>query len=211
VHSGGTLVIPCPLNVASERVYAFLRSQIPSSRDRGLPPTLESYRLEQEKAFGPTKVFSSGGRYGARQTRSAYLRPVGLGLLAVGLVWVVAPRAPTGWAVAGVFALVLGGLLVAFDLLQGKQERRVRGHGFRGSALVVSPLGIALEQGALKGHVTWKEVRKVTTRAASNALQGRETYGPCLVLQVEGAEIPITDSYEHPLDDIHDRILQYWR
>lgn len=52
--------------------------------------------------------------------------------------------------------------------------------------LVVTP---ALSRG---GHLTWQQIRKVSVK-------------------VEGATFVITDTYDRPLSEIHERIVKYWR
>jgi hypothetical protein len=34
---------------------------------------------------------------------------------------------------------------------------------------------------------------------------------PGIAVEVEGATFVITDSYDRPLSEIHERILKYWR
>ena len=34
---------------------------------------------------------------------------------------------------------------------------------------------------------------------------------PGIAVEVEGATFAITDSYDRPLSEIHERILKYWR
>ncbi len=75
------------------------------------------------------------------------------------------------------------------------------------ACLVISPIGLALSQADLCGQLRWKEIRGVrlgrnkpfvATRGAIN--------GPAIMVQVDGAVIPIADINDASLDTIHDRI-----
>jgi hypothetical protein len=79
------------------------------------------------------------------------------------------------------------------------------------AAMVITPLGLALQQGALSGHHTWQEIRKVSLRQKPTGFTAGHEPAPAIALGVEGATISITDSYDRPLGEIHDRIAKYWR
>ncbi len=51
----------------------------------------------------------------------------------------------------------------------------------------------------------------MSLRAKPSGFAGAREQAPAIVLEVEGAAIAITDSYDRPLPEIHDRILRYWR
>ena len=211
-HTRGALVIPARLTLSSERVYAFLRGFLADRRPT-LPSALEAYRVEQEGSFGPEKVWCYAGRTGGDRSPARTLRAVGAGLLATGAVWAAIPLRRTeepGWWVAAGAATGVGIVLLIQDAYR---QRGTSGPAANTTAaLVIAPLGLAVQQGGMTGHLTWQQIRKVSVRSgrATVAFSSAQT-APGIVLEVEGASIVLTDSYDRPLSEIHDRIRRYWR
>ena len=146
------MTFPATLSAPSERVYAFLRGQLPEKPGRALPEALATYQREQEQGFGVDRVFCYGARRGPFRHDAARWSAVGKGLLITAAAWGVLAfvrPAAGGWYAAAALALVIGGLcLVA--------AWRGSGHGAAatktsGAALVISPLGLAMEQGRSTG------------------------------------------------------------
>jgi hypothetical protein len=214
VHARGALVVPARLTHSSERVYSFLRDRIPR-HGVALPPALESYRAEQEARFGADKVWSCGGRRGADLPTARNLRPVAIGLLATAAVWAVLPlrRAnEDGWWAAAVLMAMAGIAVFAWDLALRRRETSGAKAAGATAALVIAPNGLAVQQGALSGHLTWEEIRKIGLRSGRTTLAwSRADARPGLVIEVEGAAIVLTDSYDRPLAEIHGRIQRLWR
>jgi hypothetical protein len=209
-HARGHFVIPAPLTVPSERVYAFLRGHVPDSPPP-LPRELEDYRHAQEKAFGPDRVWSYGARRGGGLT-SPGARATAIGCLVAAAAWTaLGLRRPEerGWLVAAGFGVVLGLLIGTFDWAHRRRFALATPRS-AATGLVISPVGLAMKSDALSGHLTWQQVRNVAVRA-----QGRWTAGsaglPGIAIEVEGASILIPDAYDRPLSEIHDRISRYWR
>lgn len=214
VHERGSLLVPATLSVASERVYTFLRGHIAETTPRALPAALDQYRREQEESFGADRVWSFGSRRGPFRHLGARFRAAGLGFVVAGAVWLLLPflrKDEPGWFAAGGAAVVIGVVLIAAEADQRRRGASPSGRKANDSAIVITPLGLALHQGALDGHLTWQEIRKVTLRAKPGGLAASRQPYPAITLEVEGATIPITDSYDRPLSEIHERILRYWR
>ena len=214
VHTRGTVVIPARLTLSSERVYAFLRGFLADRRPT-LPSALDAYRVEQEASFGPEKVWCYAGRGGRDRTHARNLRAIAIGLLLTAAVWAVIPLRRTdepGWWIAAGASALVGFAVFAQDVIGQRRERTAQAAAPTTAALVIAPLGLAVEQGTLTGHLTWQEIRHVSVRAARSgvAWSAAQTV-PGIVLEVEGATIVLTDSYNRPLSEIHDRILRYWR
>jgi hypothetical protein len=143
------------------------------------------------------------------------LRAIGAGLLAAAVVWAAVPLRrkdePGWWVAAGALALV-GVALLLRDVHLQRRETKVQAAADTAAALVIAPLGLAVQQGAMTGHLTWQEIRNVSVRTGrAKVAWSAASAVPGIVLEVEGASIVLTDSYDRPLAEIHDRILRYWR
>jgi hypothetical protein len=99
-------------------------------------------------------------------------------------------------AVAGI-GMIAGGLGLAAGIAKTRGlQPKVK--NIELSSLVLSPLGIALRQGDLKGELKWEEVRAV-----------KFPRNRPLSVQLAGATIPIYDIYDRPLNEIHARLREY--
>jgi hypothetical protein len=83
-------------------------------------------------------------------------------------------------------------------LLPEKYRRVTSIRNWRNASLAISPEGLAMVQGEMKGELRWDEVQSV--RANKKPLGGfrlsSATPGPAIVLKVQGATIHIADIYE---------------
>lgn len=210
VHDQGSVLIPASLSAPSERVYVFLRERLPATPETSLPDALATYRQEQEHSFGADRVWSFGARRGPYSHSGPGRRAAVLALFLVAIVWFAIPlfrKDEEVWFGLSGAAVGIAVLILLFDWA----GRRQVAQGSQGAALVITPLGLALRQGGLDGHLTWQEIRKVTLRPKAPPLAVAHQRAPGIALEVEGATIVITDSYDRPLADIHERIRQYWR
>ncbi len=210
VHQRGCVVFPATLSAPSERVYAFLRGHLPEKAPRALPTALATYEREQEQSFGADRVFCYGGRRGPYRHDAAQWSATGKGLLITAAAWgalaFFRPGAG-GWYVGAGLALVIGGVCLA---AAWGSRRGAAPTNTAGAALVISPLGLAMEQDSLSGHLTWQQIRKVSTQVPGKGITVTKV-APGIAVEVEGATFVITDSYDRPLSEIHERIMKYWR
>ncbi len=210
VHQGGSVVFPATLSAPSERVYVFLRGQLPEKPPRALPTGLATYQREQEQGFGADRVFCYGGRRGPYRHDAGRWNATGWGLVITAAAWGVLAfvrPAAGGWYVGAILAMVIG----AVCLVAAKAGRWAADpYKTSGAALVISPLGLAMEQGPLNGHLTWQQIRKVSTQVPGKGITVSKV-APGISVEVEGATFVITDSYDRPLSEIHERIVKYWR
>jgi hypothetical protein len=211
VHQGGSITFPATLTAPSERVYAFLRGHLADRTPRDLPEAMSTYQREQEQSFGADRVFCYGGRRGPFRHDAPRWRAAGYGLLITAALWATLaffrPGAE-GWYVGAGLAAFIGALcLVAAWRGSGGGADPTRTSG---AALVISPLGLAMEQGPLNGHLTWQQIRKVSVQVPGKGITVTRTV-PGISVEVEGATFVITDSYDRPLPEIHERIVKYWR
>ena len=214
VHQQGSVMFPATLSAPSERVYAFLRGQLPetaAARPAGGAGHL-SARAGAELRRGPRLLLRRPARALPPRRRRAGARS-GKGLLITAVFWAVLAFVRPG----------AGGWYAGAGLAAGHRRRCAwsrRGAGpaaastrtrSSGAALVISPLGLAMEQGPLNGHLTWQQIRKVSVQVPGKGITVTRTVTPGIAVEVEGATFVITDSYDRPLSEIHERIVKYWR
>ena len=222
-HSAGVIRIPARLDVSSWDLHDYLLSRLPppgSTEPEGVPSALRPFLADQLRLFGEERVFVFRAR--PFDPLPSYGRHVAysLAVAATGGLWIVAgvvlvatlEKKNSGdggaWVGGGVLLLVLG-LLFAFLFSRASVAGRVK--GWQNSCLVVSPGGIALVQGPMKGKMRWDELRAVEFPAKPRfglSTAGGTKHGVGLL--VEGAYLVIADYYDHPLSVIYDHLSSYW-
>lgn len=211
-HSQGVLVIPPTINVSALDLYRFLRDRLPPSGSREINPLLASWLQAQEDTFGAERVWSYRARcrlYRRSPDRTIFAASAALFLSA--LLWLVVgpivtenplflyahPAALAGWSI----------LILVVNAVQ----RRAAVLGiprWRQSSLVISPLGLALVQGHLKGMARWDEL--LDARIENSATYSWTGYHPVgLRLYFKGAMATIADIYDRPLSQIAAQIQRY--
>jgi hypothetical protein len=119
-------------------------------------------------------------------------------------------RDDSGYAwVGGGFAVLFVGLICVIGFSKASGSGRVA--GWQNSCLIVSPGGIALAQGPLKGKMRWDELRAIEHPAKPRF--GLSTAGGAkkgIGLLVEGAYLIIADYYDRPLALIYEHLKTYW-
>jgi hypothetical protein len=218
-HADGTLEIPARLNVPSDDVYLFLYERFPPEGARGVSPLLQEYLEEQEKAFGPERVFCYRARaHMGRTSTYRRARAVSLAFVAAGVLWCVMPAflpkgQGIGWLVAGITVVIFG--LLFFVAFLAESRRSVGGgriKNWRKSSLVISPVGLALVQGDVKGEMRWDELRDLKMRSVHKSFEFHSTdFFPGITLVFEGATVTIADIYDQPQRIIFERIRAYWK
>jgi hypothetical protein len=221
-HSEGVVRIPASIDVPSWELRDHILDRLPPVTrpdPDDVPGTVRGFVADQIEKFGEDKVFV----YRARRhpPASTYGRAVAYSaaFAVAGLFWAIAggvlvgtlPKkeadGATAWIAGGIVLFILA-LLFAF--LFSRQHRAGRVKNWESSCLVVSPGGIALAQGPLKGKMRWDELRAIEFPAkprfgltAAGATSG-------IGLLVEGAYLIIADYYDRPLFLIHEQLQDYW-
>ncbi len=214
VHAGGVVRIPASLNVGADDLFAFLLEQIPRSGSRDLPGPLKKYCAVQEAHFGSERVFSFRSRPPHRalvRRRTAII--VSLGISGAGLVWLVfgilLPKHGEPWIAFGILFAVFAALCALAFRFESVGPRI---KNWQEAGLVISPEGLALFQGDIRGELRWDELRDIRYRTRGPFFQfqasGAQFVGIHLV--VEGATITVADLYDRPLAVIHQRMKAYW-
>src|SRR5262249_43685196 len=134
---------------------------------------------------------------------------ISLAVLFCGIVWLtvgvsVRFKGWEPWAGFGGMFLGFGFLLFIAFVAGSRAANYVK--NWRRASLVVSPVGLALVQGEIKGEMRWDELRDVQyrSRPRSFTLDAR-TNIPGVLLKFEGASITIADIYDQPMWIIYQR------
>jgi hypothetical protein len=216
IHEGGVFRIPKRLNVPSDDVYRFLYEQFPPEGERGVDPALGDYLDEQQKAFGPERVWS----YRARSHLGSFTayrvgRAVSLAVMVAGGAWVVLGLSLRFkdwgvWVGIGSFLVFFGFLFFMAFLASTRQVGRIK--NWKQASLVISPVGMALVQGDIKGQMRWDELRDLQLKTKRGSFtMNADTAMPGIVLTFAGASVTIVDIYDQPLHLIFERIRRYWK
>jgi hypothetical protein len=193
------VTIPMDMDIESAALFAFLRSMCPEDNSRRVPAELRSFLDWQEKLFGPADVRVYRPRPTiAREGTAARGVLFFLGATAAGGVWMIGSAWwGQGWLAGGGATVLLGGLL-AFLCWLGSRRNALPARQRQSACLIVSPGGLALIQGPLKGELKWAEVQDLKLRN-----QGIE-------IKVAGAAIQVVDGYDAGLGPIHETMRRLW-
>ncbi len=212
-HEGGLIRIPGRLDHPSSEVYTFLASQIPLRGGRAVNPALAEYLEREESDCGPDQIWTyTMSAHRRRRFGDRGLRIVCVGLMIAGAGWLILGlwgKAELGWGIAGVIAVIAGGLIwltsrIGNDLLVAR--------GLKNSSLVIGPRGMAMVQGDVQGEMCWPEVLEVRYVPKPFALRSGHYQSPGMPfirIRVKGADIRVLDIYDRPLYVIFGRIMAY--
>ncbi len=210
-HDGGMIRIPGRLDHPSSQVYTFLASQVPLRGGRAVNLALAEYLEREESDCGPDQVWTyTMSAHRRRRLGDRRLRIVCVGVLITGAVWLalgLCGKAEFGWGIAGVIAVIAGGLILLSTRL-GNDLLVAR--GLKHSSLVIGPRGMAMVQGDVQGEMCWPEVLEVRYAPRPFALWSSNYQSPGMPfsrIRVKGADIRVLDIYERPLYVILGRIM----
>src|SRR5581483_2133729 len=194
-HARGFLSIPRDIDVPSREVLQFLSAMTnpEGPAPEYIHPSLQDYYLRQQATFGADKVWSFWARAMLAPGKGRRGRINSLAFFLTGLAWLLAAalgKKYEPWAGIGLSFMLMGGFFWFLFWLIGRRSQPAR--NWQHSCLIISPLGLALVQGDLKGQLKWGELRDVkffktpaAFRLSASQMQGG------LILHVEGAAIPI--------------------
>ncbi len=215
-HTDGQVRIPKRLNIPADEVYRYLVEHVPITGSDEIHQDLTQYHRDHTGAFGPERVWSyrvGKHRMGPRYPR---LRMASFAIIAVGIAWIGIGATGkleigSGWIGGGVGAIFYGALML---LASYASNRPIKFRGWKDSSLIVSPLGLALVQGDVRGEMKWDELKDVRLGnkkyMTSFTLTSNQLPTTGLVLVVDGAELVVHDIYDRPIASIHQAIRHYW-
>ena len=202
VHEGGVLDVPERLNVPANEFYHFLLQRTGAPRPVLLTPALVEFFNEQQAQFGADRVWAFTARDpaepgGGSPRATAFFFAV----TGTGIIWCTAGgllgHDYRMWIGIGVLASIVGLFCWLLCLASKSQTRQAK----KNAGLFISPIGIAMVQGDLRGRLRWDEIRQVVFKSPTKGIR----------IRVEGSEIKIANVYRQSLDDIHSKITGYWR
>ncbi len=208
IHQNGTFVIPSSIDHPSDALLEFLQSKLAPRTWGYIHPALQNHLKEQLELFGLEKVFCFSPREMIEPGNSGtVIRMVGLVLLFTGLLWGLVTPFSESWIIPTIIMGVFGGMFV---LASYARRDRVTPHAknWQESTLLITPTGIALMQGKLKGKLRWDEIVSVKLTGAPRF--SITPVIPGLVIQVTGSQITILDIYNDSLPGIHQSIMGYY-
>jgi hypothetical protein len=197
-------------SVDAGKAYEFLVEQIPAGRTRRLSARMTKHLEDQLARFDHDLVYSFAARAIIGSPRSNLLRAGLTMLLAVVALFPLVLPYPVA-AMVGAWYLIGG---VFFSLI-GFFDRSVRTRppGMKtwiASSLVVSPMGIAVEQGELIGKMRWDEILKLECGTPRRSFQLSRGSKQSINVTIKGASFMIHDLYDRPLAVICDLMLDFW-
>ncbi len=213
VHADGTLHIPPKLNVPSDDGFHFLLSTFPPGGTPQVNPALRPYLDEQLETFGADRVWSYRARSNPGNPAPSRAVAFCLGVVLAGLLWLIVGGVTqnTGWLGGGIFLAMMGGLFALLFWLVSSRGRRIPVKGWKNASLVISPVGLALVQGDLRGKMRWDELRDLKFTWGGGSFEANHNIGRGIQLKFEGAQVLIADVYDRPLNLIYKQIRGYWR
>lgn len=213
-HARGSFTIPERRDNDAPALYTALRSALRPGGSRTVHPALAGYVARTVAAFGEGRVWSyrASTHLEADPSRRRG-RAVGLAMLGTSFAWIlIAATQETlekPWrGLGGMLLLVSVIVLLVAWWAETQLGQLARIRDWSASSLVITPLGIGLVQGGLRGVLAWDQILDVALERRP-ARQGQRV-GPGITLDVEGAPLTIVDLYDRPIALILERILHDW-
>lgn len=215
IHLLGTIVVPKSINIPSKQLYEFLLQRVHWQENARPIDKLSEYYAEQCLAFGADRVHAFGRRENwefAHWARRTFGRC--LALVAAATAWILleaygqqGAKVSAEWISSGILLYFIAAMWCGFSWSYANPRRcipsSVRNKTEPG--IVISPGGLALIQGELKGEMLWEEIRKMTFK------QGKFQKPIFTIdLGIEGGNIVIYDVFDRPLWKIHELLKNYW-
>ena len=201
-HARGVLTVPPRMSVPADELFRLLNQKMPTPTPRECPPLLASYHAEHTAKFGAEKVTLVHGRrrFHPLPTWTALFNLMlaaivagiaWLALASVGGDWFPDKDQRDGWIIGGVIALMVGvpfWIFAAWRSTASTSNIKIA----KEACLVLTPAGMAMVQGDLKGAMRWEEVLRVWHVPG----------GSSLTLTVPGSKLLVLNVYERSLDEI---------
>jgi hypothetical protein len=209
------LEIPTTANVPLAEIEQYLAPFVRVPPRSEPHPDMAEYVRQQRETFGADRVavYTAGGvaRPSMAAAKSRRGPAVCVALMLSGVLWCLAPifvkgDDAIGW-LGGGFMLAVFGFLFWLLFRQGGQTSRKVARKLADSCLVISPLGVAMIQGDVRGKLRWDEIRDVRHKGHNAGLQVNAA-NVGLFLIIEGSMVHIQNIYNAPLAEIEAKLRQ---
>lgn len=203
IHDHGVVTIPAHVDPLPAELLGELCTRLPDLHAR-LPSDLLQIYQRHVATFGSERVFAFPGRSRPFK-RVSGRRGIALAwaFISTGVLWIIVSLVTAGGKEPA-FGFGFGALVAFLGLLMllvSMSRRDAQGGRILGrSGLVISPVGLALIQGDLRGEMSWSELVNL-----------RYIPRPRIDLIMSGARVSLNDRYSHPLFYIHDVMKRYWK
>lgn len=201
----GQIVLPTETSVPIREIARHLLAQLPPPAAEQPHVALMDYWTKERSKFGDDKVVLIHARKVLPLKKRRIGLRVGLAMLAAGFICLVISSIglePTEdssayWIVYSFFVMITG---LVVSLVSGSQNKKNHRQltAAHGACIVMSPTGLAMVQGPLKGVLRWDEIVGIEN-GPSSSFTGREAG---LHLKIAGGAIVVTDVYETSLTSI---------
>lgn len=221
IHRQGVLEIPKLQNVPSHKLYRAILTMLPTTGNPKLSSSFAEHVAKESALFGHDRVHVFGRRkvLGRRpSTRRSQLCAALLLFCGIGWCLIFAFADPDErrnyepWVAWG---FVLSLLSTLAWLIQYLRQIPLVGNArsLKNAELVISPTGLAVQQGDLQGHLRWAELLDVRChgRTPIFVMSRAELPKGVIHLVVAGAAVQLADVYDRPIALIHRLILRYWK
>jgi hypothetical protein len=204
-HRGGSFEIPPNSARTTQSLREFLESVMPPRTRPVVHGAIAGYLDSQTATFGAERVWAYAAEDRPKRKDKRLFLSIYMALAITAVAWIVAGSISkeSGWYGAAVFMGIIALIVLLVQTMTHGIDRRIK--NWRESSLVVTPFGLALVQGDLKGELRWRELVDVQYKGGSSAASRK------IQLKVEGASIDIMDIYDTPLSEIHERIASFWK
>lgn len=204
-YRNSQIIVPSSIDHPSSELMMALTARIPEPTAGYVNPSLQTYLEDQLSTFGSDRVYCFSPRERATPApQKPFTRAISTILFITSLAWGCSAFYSDIWIIPAVIMGVFAGLF--FLISMAKHDTvAIQAPNWKESTLLVTPAGIALMQGKLKGKLRWDEV--VSLKLAETPKFSITPVTPGLTVLVAGSQIVILDIYNKPLSHIH-RIMK---
>lgn len=205
----GSLTVPLLESCNCNELLALLRSRVkPFADSRRVPAAFESFLKQQRLIHSPEQIHIFYGKIRPLRAKVSTLPlQFTLAFLVPIPLWIALANAfprKEAFTVMSVVFGVAAAISALFEVaVYFSAKQRVKNAD--DAVLIVTPGGLALNQGDLRGELRWSEVQKISLNSrVSNFgdFQLIETSGG-LYLGIVGAQIVVADVYDWPVDALY--------
>ncbi len=201
----GQLVLPSETSVPIREIARYLIARLPPPAVEQPHVALMDYWTKEQAKFGDDKVVLIHARKVLPLKKRLDGLRKGFAISVAGMICLIlaiagfdnTDESVGGWLGFAMFLIISGFVVLVWSMTSQKRKKREISAA-RGACIVMSPTGLAMVQGPLKGILRWDEIVGLEN-GPSSSLTGRQAG---LHLKIAGGAIVVTDVYETSLAHI---------